>query len=71
MMHFDILVPATFEDIAAIHRYGNAYLLSKGIADADVRTSECEFCHVEQAEPDVIEQITAKGYSIVEIENCD
>lgn len=70
VMHFDILVPDTEKDLAKIHGYGHEYLKGKGEESAALGTRECSFCHVEQATPEIVQAIEARGYFIIEMENC-
>ncbi len=70
VMHFDILVPDTQKDMPTILGHGRAYLQSKGETGAILGARECRFCHVEQATPAVVSSITARGYHILEMENC-
>ena len=70
IMHFDIVVPenTTFEVVQA---YGRTYLASKGLKNLSLTTKECQFCHIEQASPELESSITTEGYAIIELGNCD
>jgi len=70
-MHFDILVPDSMTDEDTIYNYGKAFLNDKPFKTGDLTSRECQFCHIEQATPDVVAQIEKQGYAIVEMENCD
>lgn len=70
VMHFDILVPDTEEDLTLIHGYGREYLKSKGQEGAILGSKECRFCHIERATADIIKSIEERGYYIIEMENC-
>ena len=70
VMHFDILVPADVRDEETIFTFGKDYLQSKNEAGQALSTSECQFCHVEQATDEMIVSIQQKGYYIVEMQNC-
>lgn len=72
IMHFDILVPDSIkDDFGKVKEFGREYLGSKlGVGD-DLSTNECQFCHIEQALDKVIKDIESRGYSIVEMENCN
>lgn len=68
-MHFDILVEeGTSEE--KVYDYGKLYLEDKGITDFNLTTSECNFCHMEVAPEHVQNEITSKGFFIIEMENC-
>lgn len=68
-MHFDILVPdgTAFTDVK---QYGQDYLIKKGQSGQPLTASECQYCHSESADPDVLAAIDASGYTIIEMENC-
>lgn len=70
-MHFDILVQQGEKDVDKILNYGREYLATKQMADATLTTNESKFCHIEDAKPNVEADISSKGYSIVEMENCN
>ncbi len=70
-MHFDIVVPSHLKDEETIFGYGKEYLKTKAYQTDDVTTKECQFCHIEQANHEMISKIKEKGYFIIEIENCD
>lgn len=68
-MHFDILVEEG-TSVEKVYQYGKAYLKEKIIADVELSTKECKFCHIETAPEKVQLEIKRKGFSIVELENC-
>jgi hypothetical protein len=69
-MHFDVLVPSDLSDQAAVLSYGQIYLTAKGLPS--ILTSEkCNFCHIESANATVKQEIAARGFAIIEMENCD
>jgi len=70
-MHFDILVPEHLKDVVVIYQFGQNYLKSKQVKLEILSAKECEFCHIEEATKEVISNIEARGYHIVEMENCD
>jgi hypothetical protein len=70
LMHFDILAPDNVRELSVIHEYGKQYLASKGQQDQPLTTAECRFCHIEQATGDVVADIGAKGYHIIEMQGC-
>ena len=70
-MHFDILVPDVEKNIEQIYQYGKSYLKTKGQEGQDLASKECPFCHIEEATSQVKDEITEKGFSIIEMENCN
>ncbi|QQS51263.1 MAG: DUF2024 family protein [Bacteroidota bacterium] len=70
-MHFDIIVPEEIKDAGIIYQFGEEYLKGKMVQSEKITSKECEFCHVENANINVINDIEFKGYHIVEMENCD
>lgn len=71
IMHFDILVPDNITDEAIIHEYGRQYLAKKPFKTENLTSSECRFCHIEQAPLRIQEKILKTGFDIIEIENCN
>ncbi len=68
-MHFDILVVEGTGE-AKVFRYGLEYLASVGQEGQPLSTTECRFCHMEQAEPVIEASIGELGYFIIEMEGC-
>lgn len=71
LMHFDILVPNEVKDEQTILNFGTSYLKSKTFKTESISSRICNFCHIEQATDAVINAIKNKGFSIIEMENCD
>ncbi|MBW8682818.1 DUF2024 family protein [Chitinophaga rhizophila] len=71
IMHFDILVPSDLRDVDKIHTFGREYLTRKGQEGQPLTTNECRFCHIEEADDNVVADITAHGYSIIEMQGCN
>lgn len=71
VMHFDILVPSDLKDVEKIHTYGRQYLAQKGQEGQALTTNECRFCHIEQADDNVVADIDRQGYSIIEMQGCN
>lgn len=71
LMHFDILVPNNLNDEQTILNYGTTYLKSKTFKTENISLKICTFCHIEQATNAIINDIKNKGFSIIEMENCD
>ncbi|TAK36153.1 MAG: DUF2024 family protein [Saprospiraceae bacterium] len=69
VMHFDIIAPSALKDVKTIYGYGKAYLSSKNEADGKIDTGECQFCHIEEASPDMRAAIEKNGYFILEMED--
>ncbi len=70
MMHFDIIAPEEIRDENLIYQYGKEYLTSKNLADRELTSNECRFCHIEELKEDWKKEIQSKGYYIYEMENC-
>jgi len=71
IMHFDILVSDKLKDEQIIFGYGKEYLKSKLFYTGELTSKECNFCHIEQATDEVINQIKREGFFILEMENCN
>ncbi|WP_190811251.1 DUF2024 family protein [Flagellimonas sp. S3867] len=70
VMHFDILVPSSTTDTDVIFEHGREYLRSKPFQTGKLASNECRFCHMQSAPANVVENIKAEGYYIIEMENC-
>jgi hypothetical protein len=70
-MHFDILVPSDLKEEHTVFGFGGDYLKTKSIENHSLTTNECRFCHIEHATEEMQEEIKKKGYTIIEMENCD
>lgn len=70
-MHFDILVPGDLKDERIVFGYGEQYLKSKSMESTGLTSKECRFCHIERATDEMAGRIAKKGYTILEMENCD
>jgi Domain of unknown function (DUF2024) len=70
IMNFDIMVPDSLQDETVVYGYGKEYLQSKAMVGYELTSRECAFCHVEKATDEMIQQIEAKGYYILELRNC-
>ncbi len=70
VMHFDILVPDFVKDKSIILKFGENYLSSKPFKAKSITSDECRFCHIEKGTTEMIDMIKIKGYSIIEMENC-
>ena len=71
IMHFDILVPVDLKNEETIIKYGTSFLKAKSFNTGELTSKECKFCHIEQATIAIINEIQNKGFSIIEMENCD
>ncbi len=70
-MHFDIIVSEDEKNVDIIYQFGQEYLKGKNVPSEILTSKECEFCHIEEASDKIINDIEAKAYHIVEMENCD
>lgn len=70
LMHFDILVPDDLQNTNQIFEFADQYLSQKDFEVENVRTSKCQFCHIEQATEETIATVADKGFDIIELENC-
>lgn len=68
-MHFDVIVPDGTSPEAAIG-FGQAYLKTVGQEGQPCSPKECQFCHTEEAGPEVEQSIRNQGYFILEMEGC-
>ncbi len=69
IIHFDVLVPrGTSADQA--FTYAQKWLTSIGESLQGLDQSRCNFCHVEQAKPNVQADIQKQGYHILQMEGC-
>ena len=71
LMHFDILVPNHVTDEETIFNYGKTYLNDKPFKIGKLTSSECKFCHIEQATEAIINNIEKVGFHIIEMEHCN
>ena len=70
IMHFDILVPNALSDIKTIFCFGTEFLKEKPFKTEKITVNECRFCHIACASDEIVKSIHAKGYHIIELENC-
>lgn len=70
VMHFDILVPNEITDEETIFDFGRQYLKTKSFGTKHLTAKECRFCHIEQANEQIISSIENVGFHIIEMENC-
>lgn len=71
VMHFDIIAPTEIKDTNVIYSYGKDYLKGKGQENQELSAKECSFCHIETMLPQWEADISKKGYTIIEMENCN
>ena len=71
VMHFDIIAPKEIIETDVIYSYGKDYLKGKGQENQELSAKECSFCHIETVLPHLEAEINEKGYSIIEMENCN
>ncbi|MCH9660896.1 MAG: DUF2024 family protein [Bacteroidetes bacterium] len=70
-MHFDILVPNDVLDDGVVIGYGLDYLKKKPFKTMGLSAKECRLCHIEQATEKMRIDIETRGFSIIEMENCN
>jgi Domain of unknown function (DUF2024) len=68
-IHFDVLVPTGTEADTAFG-FAVQWLKDVGLVDAELMQSRCNFCHTENAGPNVISDIEREGYHILRMEGC-
>lgn len=71
VMHFDIIAPKEIVKTDLIYNFGKDYLKRKGQENQDLSSKECSFCHIETVLPQWEAEINEKGYTIIEMENCN
>ena len=70
VMHFDILVSSDLNNPEKVFEYGREYLREMQIEVGQLTANKCSFCHIERAPELIRNEITHKGYYIIEMENC-
>lgn len=71
IMHFDILVESDNQNKDRVFAFGKEYLNSKSFDTISLTSNECKFCHIEHTSEKLKLEISEKGYSIIEMENCN
>jgi Domain of unknown function (DUF2024) len=71
VMHFDILVPDWLVDEAVIYAFGKQFLKLKNQPEQPLTVNECHYCHIEEANETVLNDIITNGFSIIEMEGCN
>jgi Domain of unknown function (DUF2024) len=66
-MHF--VVEADTPHEKAIE-YGKQYLTSVGQQEQKMTQEECQFCHIQEAQPAIEKDIVSMGYYIQKMEGC-
>ena len=69
VMHFDVFVERGASKEKAFE-YGRFWLTKIGEDAEGLEQSRCNYCHYEQANPDVQEAIQKNGYYILQMEGC-
>jgi len=67
-MHFDVITGAQDHDKAI--EYAKQWLATVGEDGATVTGEECNFCHTQEAPPQVVNEIKEKGFFIQKMEGC-
>ncbi len=66
--HFDILVPEGRHSLEEVISFGKNYLNSLGEGNQPISAAECQFCHIEEPTPAVLDGINQQGYYILEMD---
>lgn len=69
LMHFDIFVAKGTSKEQALS-YGRSWLLSIGQSAEGLAAERCNYCHSEQANPEVTDAIQTQGYFILKMQGC-
>jgi hypothetical protein len=69
VMHFDVLMP---KGSASEHAQSNAldWLQTIGITANQVLLDSCQYCHSEDATPEIERDVQQQGYFILQMEGC-
>ncbi|MES2817675.1 MAG: DUF2024 family protein [Pseudomonadota bacterium] len=67
-LHFDVLIEGN--DQARATRYARDWMAERGVRDADIEQSRCQFCHSEPANPEIAAAIIDQGYFIIPLQGC-
>lgn len=67
-MHFDVLLPQGSEQDP--EQTAMRWLEGIGVAGAQLSTSLCRFCHVEEVTPEIERAIERDGYFVLQLEGC-
>jgi hypothetical protein len=68
-IHFDVLVPTGTAADAAF-QFACEWLSKSGPPEAKLKQSRCNFCHTENATPQMVSDIQLDGYHIIRMEGC-
>lgn len=69
VIHFDIVVPADFNDEDKIFEFGQHYLKTVDQPDASLNATRCQFCHIEETSTEISEAIERRGFYILEMDD--
>ncbi len=69
MIHFDVFVEQGTAKEKAFE-YGRFWLTKVGENPDGLDQSRCNYCHSEQANPDIENSIQEKGFYILQMEGC-
>ena len=67
-MHFDVITEVQDHDKAI--EFAKQWLTTIGEDGAKVTGEECNFCHTQEAPPQVVNEIKEKGFFIQKMEGC-
>lgn len=68
-MHFDVVVEKGKGNAYAVES-GKKWLESIDEKDAVITSKECTYCHTQDTQTKIIDEIKDKGYSIITMEGC-
>jgi hypothetical protein len=69
VIHFDVFVKeGTSNDLA--FEFAQKFLKEIGEEENALKQSQCNFCHTEQANPTIQQQLQENGYAILQMEGC-
>lgn len=69
VMHFDVLLPEGGNESIA-KTFALQWLKSIGIPSENISLNNCQFCHSQQANPEIEQAISFQGYAIFQMEGC-
>ena len=67
-MHFDVITDV--KELEKALEFAKQWLVTIGEGDAKVTGEECQFCHTQEAPPQVVNEIQEKGFFIQKMEGC-
>lgn len=68
-MHFDVFLPAGGSKDTA-KQFAMKWLAEMKISTDNIQLDSCEYCHSEQATPEVAQALETQGYAILQMQGC-